>query len=171
MSCFTINKQDYARVGALFGAFTEIQDRHREPMLYKYNFQKGRLCDWKDIVEDFTELYKINLESVNDNYDESNEDTETINFEECLKYKDYMRKLYMTAHHFDTTKRKEFKDLIFNIYHFFRSVNYQIDNQECSERAQVILGRYEGYLLEILKNMDCIEPSIDCWGAFELAFE
>lgn len=170
MSSFAINKQDYARVGALFGAFTEIQDSHREPMLYKYNFEKGRLCDWQDIVKDFTELYKINLESVNLQYEDNCEDTETINFEECLKYKEYMKKLYKKAR-IDIREQKKVEELIFNIYHFFRSVNYQIDDKDCSIKAQLILGRYQGYLLEILKNLKYIEPSIECWGSFELDIE
>ena len=170
MSSFIINKQDYARVGALFGAFTEIQESHREPILYKYNFEKGRLCDWQDIVKDFTELYKLNLESVNLQYEENYEDDETIDFEECLKYKEYMKSLYKKAQ-LDITKRDKVEELIFNIYHFFRSVNYQIEDEECSIKAKLIIGIYQGYMLEILKNLNHIEPSIECWGSFELDIE
>ena len=162
MSSFVISKQAYARVGALFGAFTEIKNNYMEPVLYKYNFEKKDLCNWLDIVIDFTKLYKINLKSFNISYKENIKDIEIIDFEECKKYKDYMISIY---------KKPQIEELIFDIHNFLHSVSYQIDDEECNEQAQMIIGRYEKYLLDILKYTKHIENNIDCWGNFELAIE
>lgn len=170
MSCYVINKQDYAKVGATLGAFTEIQSYYREPILYKYNFEKGKLSDWQDIQKDILKLFDINLKSVSESWNEDLKDTEEIDQTECIKYKEYIKKLWRKRQ-MDIRYQTEFDKVMFSIYQFFRSVSYQIDNRELNEQANNIIGKYSNYLLEIMRESKHIENDTSCWGAFELDIE
>ena len=56
---------------------------------------------------------------------------------------------------------------IANIHQFFRSVNYQIENEELNEKAKKIMSKYECALVGILMETKGVET--DSWGAFNIA--
>ena len=166
MSCYVILKNEYAKAAAVFGAFTEIEKYH-EPLLYRYNFENQRMYNFYDVLNDFMELYKINYESVCESWRKTTIDQdESIDRKLCLQYKDYVKKLWTYKRHTDIKYHSEIKNIFYDLYKFFRSVLYQIDNKELREKASKIIGLYNGYLLEFLIQLDSYES--DSWGEFNI---
>ena len=166
MSCYVILKNEYAKAAAVFGAFTEIEKYH-EPLLYKYNFEKQRMYNFDDVMDDFMKLYELNYQSVCGSWNlftidqDAEIDTKTV-----LKYKDYIKKMWNYGRHTNINNITTIKNIFFDLYKFFRSVLYQIDNDEMNKQASKIIGTYNGYILDFLSQLDCIES--DSWGEFNI---
>ena len=100
-------------------------------------------------------LYKLNLESVNKQYDEEEpEDTQ----DHCAVFEDYKRKaLCMTD--------LELERLVnVHLVNFFRSVDYQIEDEHCSAGAVQLLFDYLTLMQRALHHND----ESDCWGKISI---
>ena len=161
MSSFIIDVEEYVKAGAFLGAFTEIKNYYREPVIYKYNFEKGCLSNYNDVVKDFIELYKLNVKSFNDQYNESNRlNVKVEDYTNLISQ--YVARAKQIAHN-----KELLSQTIFNLHKFFRSVNYQIEEDNCSRKANKIMGEYRNYMFEILNLVE--QKESECWGEFEIA--
>lgn len=159
MSSFVISKSEYVKVGAFIGAFTEIR-RRGDTLLYLYNVEEGRLYNSVDVINEMISIYKMNVDSVNEQYNESSDyDESDSNQFEIAKYMAYAKKVL--------NDENKLESAIANIHQFFRSVNYQIENEELNEKAKKIMSKYECALVGILMETKGVET--DSWGDFNIA--
>lgn len=157
MSCCLIDLENYVRVGAYLGGFTQIK-KWDEPILREWNFEKGRCNGMEEVLADFVELYKLNVKGVELRYNEE-EAKEEMNLsmfsEDIAKYSALAKK------HFRNEEKmvEAFK----RISHFFRSVSYQIDDNETNRKANEIMNKYARHMTNILGR-----DEEECWGEFYL---
>ena len=159
MSSFIINKNEYVKVGAFIGAFTEMRNRG-DLLIYLYNQEKNRLYTADDVINEMVSIYEMNVDSVNEQYGDHTEyDDEEIDRMVVAKYMGYAKKILHDE--------KELENAIANIHQFFRSVNYQIENEKLNAQAKEIMQKYECALLGVLIEAKGIPT--DSWGSFDIA--
>lgn len=169
MSSFTINKSDYARVAGTIAALGVQKDYYGEQLAYKYNPEENRLYTREDIKKEIMELYNLNLDSVNKQYDDDGK-ADIDNYEDeftmyysttCMTYSNRDR---------DEKKKRNMKTLIYAIFDFFRSVNYQIEDEEDSRKANEIMSFYiNSVLMAVLKDLDDMPDNANQgWGQFRV---
>ena len=160
MSCMLIDKQSYARIGTILGFFTEIEEGGGR-VLYKYLMDKEKIADSDDIMQDILELYKINVASVCNRWDENIiNDNSDIDFDDLRKYREYTNECCYDS--------KKMYDLVLKIHYFFESVRYQMYNDKLEAKANKIIFEYENRLLTILEKFSDEKTDINCWGSFNL---
>ncbi len=158
MSSFIIDKNEYVKVGAFIGAFTEIRNRG-DLLIYLYNQEKSRLYTANDVIEEMVSIYKMNVDSVNEQYGEHTEyDDEEIERMLVAKYMSYAKKILYDE--------KKLENAIANVHQFFRSVNYQIENEELNARAKEIMQKFECALWGVLIEIKGIP--VETWGSFDI---
>ena len=159
MSSFIIDKNEYVKVGAFIGAFTEMRYRG-DLLIYLYNEQTNKLYTANDVINEMVNIYQLNVASVNEQYGEDNEyDDEKLDRMLVAKYMGYAKKIL-----YDENK---LEIAIANVHKFFRSVNYQIENEELNARAKEIMQKYECALLDVFMEIKGIPT--DSWGSFDIA--
>ena len=155
MSCCLISLENYIRVGAYLGGFTQIK-KWDEPILREWNFENGRCNGMEEVLADFVELYKMNVKGVALRYDEEEvSEPITIPNEIVREYSALAKK------HFRNEEKmvEAFK----RISHFFRSVSYQIDDNETNRKANELMNKYARHMTNILGR-----DEEECWGEFYL---
>ena len=159
MSSFIIDKNEYVKVGAFIGAFTEMRYRG-DLLIYLYNEKTNKLYTANDVINEMISIYEMNVDSVNEQYGDHTEyDTEEIDRMVVAKYMGYAKKIL-----YDENK---LEIAIANVHKFFRSVNYQIENEELNARAKEIMQKYECALLDVFMEIKGIPT--DSWGSFDIA--
>lgn len=159
MSSFIIDKNEYVKVGAFIGAFTEIRNRG-DLLIYLYNEKASRLYTANDVINEMVNVYQLNVDSVNEQYGDHTEyDNEEIDRMVVAKYMGYAKKIL-----YDENK---LENAIANVHQFFRSVNYQIENEELNARAKEIMQKFECALWGVVIKIKGIP--IETWGSFDIA--
>ena len=159
MSSFIIDKSEYVKVGAFIGAFTEMRNRG-ESLIYLYNENKKKLYTANDVIDEIVSIYKMNVDSVNEQYGDHTEyDVEEIDRMLVAKYMGYAKKVLYNENKLESA--------IANVHKFFRSVNYQIENEELNARAKEIMQKFECALWNVLIEIKGIPT--DSWGNFDIA--
>ena len=155
MSCCLISLENYIRVGAYLGGFTQIK-KWDEPILREWNFEKGRCNGMEEVLADFVELYKMNVKGVALRYDEEEmSEPITIPNEVVREYSIMAKKHYMNE--------EKMVEAFKRISHFFRSVSYQIDDNETNRKANELMNKYARHMTNILGR-----DEEECWGEFYL---
>ena len=175
MSCFLISRQEFAKAGAVLGAFTEIQNSYKEPVLYRYNFEAKRMYNSDDVIKEILSLYDINLKSICDSWEEDEsyfQDSWGLAYDEILQYKNYIKSLNLKRHS-DIKYRNKLVNILFGVHKFFNSVSYQIDDLALNKEANKIINQYNSYILEIISYLDHInvDTDVDSWGNFDIYFD
>lgn len=159
MSSFIIDKQEYIKVGAFIGAFTEIRYRG-DLLIYIYNEKANNLYNANDVINEMINIYKLNVDSVNKQYGDRTEyDNEEIDQMAVTKYMSYAKKILYDA--------KKLESAIANVHKFFRSVNYQIEDKTMNNEAKETMQKFELALWNVLIEIKGIPT--DSWGNFDIA--
>lgn len=116
MSSFVINKREYIKAaGLMYGI--EMSKRGNAHRYFLENVRKN-----------FAKCYELNVDSVNEQYgDESGKDCSDYDYE-FTQYCKIGERIKCGLHESMT-----FKELRINLMQFFRSVLYQIENDEMSQ--------------------------------------
>lgn len=158
MSSFIIDRSEFVKAGAYLGAFTEMK-ANSEPILYKYLEKENRLANAEDIVEIFLKLYNCNVESVNEQYNETNATSlPEVNANDKLVIQSIKHKIY-------TYGAKTKIHGLLGLQKFLRSVNYQIDYDE-KGIARDLINKICADILQVIYYYSDYD-STD-WGEFNL---
>ena len=140
MSSFIVPKIEYMKAAGLLYGFEYAK---REPHAWYLDHLK----------EQFLRCYELNVASVNEQYNDY-EKADECDYNEIFEaYKDFGRKCY-------NTKRKEF---VYSMLMFFRSVNYQVENEEAKQEVTAWLYTCIMHLEE-----RHVEVAAEWWGEINL---
>ena len=160
MSSFVIDKRSYVRVGALVAGIAQItRGTSREFAIYDYD--KNQFMRGFDFVEKFVECYKLNVESVCKQYNDN---------PEIYKDEDDYDDDYVTYFKYGRLVVRDtmaLMNVIWDITHFARSVNYQIEDTICNE---VVMGFFNMVIAKLVALAD-FEDDRDQWGEFDLGLD
>ena len=174
MSSFVINKKDYARLAGVLAGIGTQKDYHRDQVFYRCEWDGHWWHQWEkeDFRKDVMSLYDLNLKSVCLQYGDTPDQWERNPIEQAelnYEFETYFlkaSKLYRLAHGVGTIQDvKELEKLLYYINDFFRSVNYQIEDEEASNKANKIMDYYRSKILDMLKHMNCTHETLS-WGDF-----
>lgn len=153
MSSFIIDKKSYIRcAGAIAGLSTTL----REP-LWVYNHVENRNFNDDDYYNLFKWAYEANVKSVNWQYNDDREVIDTNDYK--ADFEEYKKIGKQAVYHSIT------KDLVKEISTFFRSIKYQIEEDNLSAKVSCYLNIV---LVEIVNKTVLHDSSTECWGSFEL---
>ena len=146
MSSFVISKKEYIKAaGLMYGIESAKRDKHQYFLDHVY--------------ENFVECYEMNVTSVNEQYgakDESDGAAYTYVFEE---YAEKGKKIAEGSYEGMTLNQMRL-----NLWHFFRSIMYQIEEPSCSHAVGGFLFTCVSKLFE--KDFRTINST--WWGDIEL---
>lgn len=115
MSSFVINKSEYVKAaGLMYGIEASKKSPHRYFL--------------ENVRKNFVKCYELNVDSVNEQYgDESGKDCSDYDYE-FTQYCKIGERIRCGVY-----DRMTFQELRINLMQFFRSVLYQIENEEMSQ--------------------------------------
>ena len=146
MSSFVISKKEYIKAaGLMYGVESAKRDKHQYFLDHVY--------------ENFVECYEMNVTSVNEQYgtkDESDGAAYTYVFEE---YSEKGKRIAEGSY-----KGMTFNQMRLNLWHFFGSIMYQIEEPSCSHAVGGFLFTCVSKLFE--KDFRTINST--WWGEIEL---
>ena len=158
MSSFIIDRSEFVKAGAYLGAFAEMKNNDG-PILYKYIEKENRLANAEDIVKLFLNLYNCNIESVNEQYDETTPTSiPEVNANDKLVIQSIKHKIY-------TYSAKTKIHGLLGLQKFLRSVNYQIEYGE-KYTAKILINELCADILQVIYYYSDYD-STD-WGEFNL---
>lgn len=129
MSSFVISKQEYVKAAGLCaGILTNVFGGYKADSISKY---------WYDrTLQEFVKLYNLNEKSVAEQYgDDEPTPVVATEHDEAL-FAEYAAKAVAMSHAKQVL-------LVQNLYSFFRSSLYQIEDEECETKAMRIIYTYE----------------------------
>lgn len=169
MSCYVISKSDYEKVAGCIAAIGTQLDYYREQNFYRceWNGTGYHLWDADDFRKDILKLYDLNVESVSKSWRKKLDIDDATYQKEFLQGYELALKLWRNR--VDTIYDiANLEKLIYMINDFFKSVNYQLDDDECREKANKIMGYYQGQFVNLLKRIKVGYESL-AWGEFDLS--
>lgn len=166
MSSFVIDKRSYVRVGAIVAGIAKAT-RGTGKELYIWNHDKQSVMKGLDFVDKFVECYKLNVESVCKQYaHHKDEYSDPKTYEDNNDYDDdYIRYFKYGEKIADDTLL--LMDTVWDIIHFSRSVNYQIEDPACN---QVVMEWFNMIIAKLTAIAD-LKDERRQWGEFDLDLE
>ena len=166
MSSFVIDMKSYVRVGAVVAGIAKANKFHKNN-LWIYDYEKNRNMIGLDYVEKFVECYKLNVDSVckqygdnPDTYADKEIDSPAPYDDEYVRYFKYGEKIA------DDTLL--LMDFVWNLIHFSRSVNYQIEDPVDN---QIVMEWFNLVIAKITELADMQYDDREQWGQFDLELD
>ena len=153
MSSYVISKKYYVQVaGAIVGLSNAL---YREP-LWIYNYKDNRNFNEDDYYTLFTWMYDANAISVQKQYGDAKRETDDNEYKkEFDEYKKIGKQYVYNSRE---------KELVKSIADFFRSIKYQIEDDDLSRKVNCYLNKIQ---VEIV-NKTLLKGETSCWGDFEI---
>lgn len=170
MSSFVINKVSYIKCAGLFAALADCKDYYREPVFRAWNKRERRNYTADDMRKDFTRLYEINAAAVREQYGDAVAASDPAEYiAEFERIFNSIRDLWFAKSN-NAEKRDILKVTLFGVIRFFQSVQYQIEGDEYTRRALMILNKYYRGLYKAIRIVDNItdEDLSGYWGDFDI---
>lgn len=151
MSSFVIGKEEYTKCAGFLAAIVEKPNYYREPTLRLWNKKETRLYTAEDVLHDFQRLYEINANAVALQYGNNAKDQDGTTYEDTFtSCKDDGKRLLSGG-----TAKDQLK-AIFEAIHFFRSIQYQIEDEDNTRQALMILNKYYRGLYDLVQTLSGI---------------
>lgn len=165
MSSWLLSKRNYTRLAGILAGIgrTERNNCFSENVFHKWNYNQNRKYETEDFRDEIMSLYELNLVSFCKQYAEK--EAEYRDTKEYLS--DYMfylnkgKEAYKSATLGDAEAINKLESLFLYINDFFSCVNYQIEDEECSEKANNIMNWYCHRFLSLLRELKGISTN---WG-------
>ena len=171
MSSFVINKCSYIKCAAVFAALADCRDYYRDPVFREWNKRERRNYIDDDFKKDFTRLYEINAAAVRDQYNDATAASDAENYNaDFERIRQNIVELWrVKSNNFE--KRAILQRTLYGVIRFFRSVQYQIEGDEYTRRALMIMNKYYRGLYKALRIVDNVadEDLSGYWGDFDIA--
>jgi len=147
MSSFTIDKREYVKAAGLMYGIEESKGREA----HKYFMRNVR--------QRFEECYRLNAESVAEQYDEEPERDENAYDEEFERFREAGRKVWSMASP-ATMSRRMLTDCLMK---FFQSVRYQIENEDMETHVAA-------FFFDCISHLCRLDHIEGWWGEVEDKF-
>ena len=153
MSSYIIDKKSYIRCA---GAIAGLSATLHEP-LWIYNHVENRNFNDNDYYNLFKWAYEANYKSVCWQYHDDKEPLDTKDYK--ADFEEYKKIGKQAIYHNLRT------ELVKEIATFFRSIKYQIEEDNLSAKVSCYLNIV---LVEIVNKTVLYDRNTECWGNFEL---
>lgn len=149
MSSFVIGKVEYEKAGGFVaGLLTELRERGL------YVPEEGRYADKNDYRKWFIECYRMNAESVAEQYGEEYVLDDTQYDQDFEQYYKFGKNV--------AVGRDRFRENIAELHSFFRSSLYQTEKDEYADKMELLYKRIMFNLMgELLRGIQT-----ESWGEF-----
>ena len=150
MSSFVYHKKYFVEAAGALAGLAALQNVYREPLLWMYNHEAGRLFNDEDFYNTFVCLFQINAESVMLQYNDPEPETDTNEYRDIFQAaKAYVKKADLAFH---CNGNREIILLLYRLSDFFQGVMYQIEEPTREQAAGHILNNIRGKFIEILRQ-------------------
>jgi len=156
MSSYVIDKRSYARAAGMIAGFCDCK-RAGLPVIYLWDYSRGRRYTGDDFKPAFDWLYHLNAKSVQLQYGDKEPENDTNSYnDDFLEYRLIGRKLYMF--HGDKVQ-----DAVAQLRDFFGSMLYQTEDEECERNMKGFIYRLYFELAKLPRR----DSEARSWGSFE----
>ena len=152
MSSFVISKKQYVKAA---GIIAGISESARDFWLYDY--EAGRNSTPDDYYNRFSECYNMNALSVQDQYGDTEPETDGDDYKDIFKeYRKKGKDIYFFG---------DKKKAIIELLHFFNSALYQTETEAYYFKMQLYFYRI---IVALLQYCDSSYHNSESWGTLEL---
>ena len=165
MSSFVVDKKELMKAAGFVAAFVEREEKHNG--MYIWNCKYNRPFNSEDVVASFELIHKMNAESVQEQYGDSEPYIDSESYiNEFNQAKALTEKMltFGKCWYADALKNN-----IYSFNQFSKSIMYQIENEKKHIQVKNFLNDINSRFIEILKNLDFNQFEIFSWGTFEMS--
>lgn len=170
MSSFVIAKEEYIKAAGFMAAIAATQNHFGGPVLRLWNSKERRLYTDEDFRRDARRLYEINVKAVAEQYRDDEPETDPDDYAAAFdaakrQGAELMRKGYQLE---NMRQHNHLQRAIYSTINFFDSARCQIEGDEYTRRALMVMNKYYRGMYDILRKLDHIpSEDINSWGRFE----
>jgi hypothetical protein len=148
-------------------ALAEEKDSYRENLLRMWNYRDDRVMNDDDFIEAFTKIYEYNALSVQKQYKDPTPESDSNTYEKEFKAaKKATKKLVLDS---KINGSSNLETMIYKFSNFCSSVNYQIEDEKLSAKANGFLNKVQAHLFKVLIDIKHIHEESESWGDFNIA--
>ena len=157
MSSFVISKVEYVKAAGFVAGLMSAYD-HGSEALWMWDPELGRAMTEKDVYDRFVECFRMNAQSVYDQYSPRHPDETLCVDNEAYRaeFTEYRKKGQNVA--YDETRLLE---CVQNLRDFFQSALYQTEDEESNDKMDRFFNRI---LVTLLPKL--YPHEVSCWGEF-----
>ena len=165
MSSFVVDKKELMKAAGFVAAFVEREEKHNG--MYIWNCKYNRPFNSEDVVASFELIHKMNAESVQEQYGDSEPYIDSESYINEFNQAKALTEEMLTfgkCWYADALKNN-----IYSFNQFSKSIMYQIENEKKHIQVKNFLNDINSRFIEILKNLDFNQFEIFSWGTFEMS--
>ena len=165
MSSFVVDKKELMKAAGFIAAFVEREEKHNG--MYIWNYKHNRPFNSEDVIASFELIHKLNAESVQEQYNDSEPYIDSESYTKEFKKAKALTEEMLTfgkCWYADALKNN-----IYSFSEFSKSIIYQIENDKKQHQVKTFLNDINSRFIEILKNLDSNQFEIFSWGTFEMS--
>ena len=167
MSSFVVDKKELMKAAGFVAAFI---DRDPESNgLYIWNYKHNRRFNSDDVKASFELIHKMNAESVQEQYKDSEPEIDTKKYTKDFNTVKKLTEEMLTFRY--AWYAPALQNNIYSFSEFCRSIMYQIENEKKHTQVKNFLNDIQSRLIEILHNLepDRCAYEIFSWGEFQVS--
>ena len=150
MSSFVIGKEEYIKAAGVIAGIADVKN------IWLYDYSQNRNSTPEDYYRRFTECFEMNMLSVQEQYDENVPESDSNEYMETFKA--YMQKGKNAAMY-----PEKLKNIIMDLWQFFRSAQYQTEKEAYYFKMQMY---FNSILVALMPYLHSHES--ECWGEFDI---
>lgn len=166
MSSFVVDKEELMKAAGFIAAFVE-STRFNDDTFYIWNFKHNRKFNSEDVIASFELIHKLNAESVQEQYNDSEPEIQEKAFlKEFKTVKAQTEEMLSYRYEWYTDALRH---NIYSFREFSNSVMYQIENDKKHNQVKNFLNDINSRFVGVLEKLDPHQTEVFSWGTFEIS--